>query len=408
MKSDNPPTPAVSEGLFSFMQTVRRKIHRFPELSYKETRTASLVCRELERMNIPYRRLALTGIRAEIKGKGKKVPAGCVALRADMDALPIRENTGLPFCSEHQGIMHACGHDGHVAMLLGAAELLSKGDFSGKVVLLFQPAEEAGNGAAKMVEEGGLDGVEMIFGGHIDTHFPAGQFTVDQGLICSYADPFIIRIHGKGGHAARPHEAVDSVVLAATLVMNMQTLVSRQINPSHAAVVTVGRLQAGTVLNAIAEEAVLEGTIRSAHPETRRHLRSGLRRLIQGVQDMSNGEIELEFLEGMPAVINEPVATEIARAAAVEVVGKSCVGRQEAPSLGGEDFAFYQQHIPGCLVRFGAAVPGDNAGPAHSARYDFDETVLRYGADWLQRAAGNALLFLQSLKAEEAETMTRP
>lgn len=383
----------LSPTLLAHLIELRRTIHRYPELSYKEERTSALIRHELEALNIPYRQLATTGIRAEIQGqhKGSNNRGGTLALRADMDALPISEKTGLIFASENPGVMHACGHDGHVSMLLGAAHLLHQGDFSGQIVLFFQPAEEAGNGAAQIVAEGGLDQVDMIFGGHIDTHFAPGHFTVDKGLICSYADPFIIRIHGRGGHAARPHEAIDSVVLAANLVMNMQTLVSRQINPSHAAVVTVGKLRAGTVLNAIAEEAVLEGTIRSAHHETRNCLIAALQRLIKGVEDMSNAEIELEFLDGMPAVINDDQAARIARNAAVDLVGKEQVGTQEAPSLGGEDFAFYQQHVPGCLVRFGAQIAGDQVGPAHSGRYDFDEKVLGYGAQWFALVARRAL-----------------
>lgn len=386
----------VDAAMLRRMVDFRRSIHRYPELGYKEAQTAALVKRELERLCIPYKDgLAVTGIRAEIVGRQDgRVRNFGVALRADMDALPIDETTGLDFASSNKGVMHACGHDGHVAMLLGAAALLRDGDFPGRVVLLFQPAEESGNGAARMVAANALDSVDLIFGGHIDTHFPVGAFTVDPGLICAYADPFTIRIHGRGGHAARPHEAVDSVVLASTLVMSMQTLVSRQINPSHAAVVTVGRIQAGTVHNAIAEHAVLEGTIRSAHPESRQCIQQGLSRLIQGIRDMSNAEIEIEYFEGLPAVVNDPLATSIARQAAVDVIGEQQVGNQAAPSLGGEDFAFYLQQVPGCLVRFGAQVSGDRVGPAHSGRYDFNEAVLGYGAAWFERVARVGLDYL--------------
>lgn len=390
----------VDLSLLLHLKEVRRKIHMHPELGYREEKTAALIRNELDALGVSHRQLAVTGIRAEIIGRTSSIdnPLPTIALRADMDALPIQENTGSAYASRYEGVMHACGHDGHVAMLIGAAHLLCQRDFAGRVVLLFQPAEEAGNGASQIIAEQGLDDVELIFGGHIDTHFPTGYLTVDEGLICSYADPFIIRIHGRGGHAARPHEAIDSVVLASTLVMNMQTLVSRQINPSHAAVVTVGRLQAGTVLNAIAEEAVLEGTMRSAHPETRRSLRGALQRLILGVKDMSNAEIELEFLDGLPAVINDPQATAIAHAAAVDIVGRDRVGTQGTPSLGGEDFAFYQQCIPGCLVRFGAQIPGDKVGPAHSGRYDFDEAVLGVGAEWLAAVARKGLSALAGKK----------
>ncbi len=382
-------TSLVDRNLCDWMRSIRRALHRYPELAGREERTAALIAGELARLGIDCR-TGLgggTGIRAELGN-----PGPCIALRADMDALPIRELTGLDFASTREGIMHACGHDGHVAMLLGAAALLGRTGLPGRVVLLFQPAEEAGNGAARMIRDRVLDGVDMIFSGHIDTHHPVGFLVVDDGLICSYTDPFTIHIHGRGGHAARPHEAVDSVVVAANLVMNMQTLVSRQIDPSHAAVVTVGRIEAGTVHNAIAENAVLEGTVRSAHQDTRESILSGLRRVIHGASDMCNAEITLEFFDGLPAVINDPDATAIARRAAVAVVGPDQVISQGQPSLGGEDFAFYQQRVPGCMIRFGGQVTGGRkAGPAHSSRFDFSEDVLGYGAAWLATVARLAL-----------------
>ncbi len=395
-------TAQVDRSLCDWMRSVRRRLHRYPELAGREQQTAALVLRELERLGITCRTgIGGTGIRAEIG-----LACGpCVALRADMDALPIRELTGLDFASTREGIMHACGHDGHVAMLLGAAALLRQVDLPGRVVLLFQPAEEAGNGAAAMIRDQALDGVEMIFSGHIDTHYPVGFLIVDDGLICSYTDPFTIRIHGRGGHAARPHEAVDSVVVAANLVMNMQTLVSRQIDPSHAAVVTVGRIEAGTVHNAIAENAILEGTVRSAHRDTRNSILSGLRRVIHGASDMCNAEIELEFFDGLPAVVNDPGATDVARRAAVAVVGADQVVSQGQPSLGGEDFAFYQQQVPGCMIRFGGQVTAGPAGPAHSSRFDFSEDVLGYGAAWL---AAVARLALHDLAGDSSSISTTP
>lgn len=381
----------TDKSFFSWMSDLRQTLHRYPELAYKEEQTSALIARELDRLGIAYQQglAGGTGIRAEITGEGRH--EACVALRTDMDALPIAEETGLDFASTRPGLMHACGHDGHVAMLLGAAALLKDMDLPGKVVLLFQPAEESGNGAAAMVEDQALAGVDMIFSGHIDTHFPVGQITVDEGLICSYADPFTVSIHGRGGHAARPHETVDSVVVACNLVMNMQTLVSRHIDPSHAAVVTVGRLEAGTVHNVIAEHAVLEGTVRSAHPETRERIIQGFERVIQGAADMYNAEIKLKFFDSLPGVINESKATDIARKAAVMVAGENGVVSQGQPSLGGEDFSFYQQQIPGCMVRFGGCLEGRTAGPAHSARFDFDEELFKYGVPWLVQVAVEAL-----------------
>lgn len=376
------------------MRDIRRALHKYPELSYQEVRTAALVANELERLGIDYKPgVGGTGVVATLeKGvQGVGSHTQCVALRADMDALPIQEENDVPYVSRNEGIMHACGHDGHVAMLLGAAAILKNNDFKGRVVLLFQPAEESGNGAAKMVADGALDNVDIIFAGHIDTHYPVGKLTVDEGLICSYTDPFTIHIHGRGGHAARPHEAVDSIVVASNLVMSLQTLVSRQIDPAHAAVVTVGKFEAGTVHNAIAEHARLEGTVRSAHVDTRASILSGLKRVIQGASDMSNAAIALEFFEGLPAVINDPAATRIAREAAAAVVGEENVISQGQPSLGGEDFAFYQQQIPGCMIRFGADKADSMVGPSHSCRFDFDEDVLAVGASWLAQTALTAL-----------------
>jgi len=379
----------VSPALLARMREIRRQLHRLPELAYQEEQTSALVARSLDELNVAYQQGlgGGTGIRAEI-GPGC---GPCVALRADMDALPIEEQTGLEFASQRPGVMHACGHDGHVAMLLGAASLLGNLELPGRVVLIFQPAEEAGNGAAAMIEDRVLEGVDMIFAGHIDTHYAPGIITVDEGLICSYTDPFTISVRGRGGHAARPHEAVDSVVVACNLVVNMQTLVSRRIDPLHAAVVTVGRLQAGSVHNVIAETALLEGTVRSADRETRRRIIQGMERMIQGAADMCSAEIELNFIDGLPAVINDGRAAAIARRSACTVTGPEKVISQGLPSLGGEDFSFYQEQVPGCLVRFGAALVGGRAGPAHSSRFDFDEQVLAVGASWLARVALEAL-----------------
>lgn len=387
--------------LIQRMQEIRRSLHRIPELAYREVQTAAFIAQELSSLEVSHRTgVGGTGIVAEL-GSNSPGPAGempCVALRADMDAIPLDEETGLQFSSQHPGVMHACGHDGHVAMLLGAAAMLRQIDLPGKVVLIFQPAEESGNGAEKIIDEGVLEGVQLIFAGHIDVHYSVGTFTVDPGLICSFTDPFTITIKGRGGHAAWPHEAIDSVVVASNLIMNLQTLVSREIDPVFPAVVTVGRVNAGTVHNVIAEKAVIDGTVRSAHPETRERILSGLKRMIQGVSSMSGADIHLELLEGLPAVINEASATEIARQAAVDVLGADKVYSQRRPSLGGEDFAFYLNKIPGCLVRFGAKPEGRQSGLAHSSRFDFDEDVLQYGAAWLAHVAYQGLEFLARQK----------
>jgi len=386
----------IDSSLFKWMQKIRRDLHRHPELAYQEFKTAELICQELSCLGIEYQKnIGGTGVRA-VLGENH---CYCVALRADMDALPITEKTGLSFASRQDGIMHACGHDGHVAMLLGAARLLQQNRPDGQVVLLFQPAEESGNGAAAMISKGCLKNVEMIFSGHLDTHYPTGTLSVDRGLICSYTDPFTITVNGQGGHAAKPHEAVDAVVIASNLVMNMQTLVSRHINPAHSAVVTVGHFSAGTAHNVIAGKAILEGTIRSGHPETREQIIDGLDQLIRGTEEMSSARIELSFHESLPAVINDEISYTIARKAALDVAGEKFVVSQEFPSLGGEDFSFYQQRIPGTMIRFGAATK-EHAGPAHSSTFDFDEQVLSYGANWLATVAEQGIMHLQQSGGE--------
>ncbi len=369
----------VGAELFEWMRKIRRHLHQSPELSFQEFKTAAYICEKLSELGISSQPgVAGTGVIAEI---GPAESDWIIGLRADMDSLPIVERTGLPFASTVAGRMHACGHDGHMAMLLGAAAILRKMDLTGRVRFIFQPAEESGNGAEKMVEEGAVEGLDAIFGGHIDTHYCTGNMTVDEGIICAYADPFTIRLKGSSGHAARPHEAKDSIVAAAGLITALQSLVSREVDPNQAAVVTVGRVQAGETHNVIAEEATLEGTIRSTHPEARSRLLTGLERMVLGISSLYAVTAELEFPDFLPAVCNSASAAEVARKAAAAVISKENILSQGPSSLGGEDFSFYLQRVNGCLVRFGANVSAET-GPAHSSTFDFDEAVLAIGAAW--------------------------
>lgn len=379
------PQLEVSAELFEWMRSIRRYFHRHPEVGFKEEKGARCIQDRLIELKIPFRAgVAGTGVVASL---GERNAGGKhLALRADMDALPLQEKTGLPFASVHPGVMHACGHDGHVAMLMGAAALLKDIDLGGRVDLLFQPAEESGRGASRMIREGVLDGVQAIFAGHIDTHFATGLIMADQGIICAWADSFTVQIRGRSGHAARPHEAADAVVASASLITALQTLVSRETNPNHSAVVSVGMVRAGVAHNVIADEAVLEGTLRATDPESRERTIAGIQRIVAAIGTLHGVETEVNFSDSLPAVINSAVATRIAQKAARAVVGGEGVVSQGSPSLGGEDFSFYQQQVEGCLVRFGAEVQA-GAGPAHSATYDFDENVLTIGAAWLACAA---------------------
>jgi len=381
---------AVSHQLENWIISLRRDLHRIPELSLQEIETAAYLAARLSELDIEYRTgVAGTGIVGLIGNKNDKGP--CVALRADMDGLPLNELTGLPFSSRNSGVMHACGHDGHMAMLLGAAALLKEMKLPGRVMLLFQPAEEKFGGALRMIEEGVLKGVEAILAGHLDRHFNPGEIAVEPGLICAHTDSFTIAVKGRGGHAGKPHETVDAIVVASLLVMSIQTLVSREVNPVYPSVVSVGRIEGGTANNVIAEQAILEGTIRTTHEEVRTAIISGLQRMVAAMRELYNASATIEIRPGYPPIVNTPGATALARAAAAATIGEEMVRGLPVPSMGGEDFAYFLQNIPGCFVRIGARKEGNEQFPAHSPQFDFDERALAVGSSFLARTAVLAL-----------------
>ena len=386
-------TPTVPDAVRDRMVEIRREIHRRPELAWSESDTAKRVCERLEELAIPWRTAGGTGVVADLPGLGG-IPA--VALRADMDALPIEERTGLPFASENEGVMHACGHDGHTAMLLGAAELLAEDPPAAPVRLLFQPAEEVGTGAVALIEAGALDGVGIVFGGHLDTGLPVGVIAATEGVVNASADGFRVEVAGREGHAARPHQGIDAIVAASHVVVALQSIVSREIDPARPAVVTVGRFDAGRAQNVIAGRAVLEGTIRAHDAEVRTALHEAVDRVARATTAAHGAVATFELLAGgTPAIRNEGPALALAREAAARVVGTENVTEIAKANLGGEDFACYMEHVPGCFVRYGAAHPDGDERPAHSSRFDFDERALAVGAAWLAevaRSAGRALV----------------
>ncbi len=382
--------------LLPWMRDIRRTVHRYPEPGFREFRTSGLIKEKLAGLHIPFQdNIAETGVVARLTGKGadddSQANSRCICLRADMDCLPLQEETGLEFSSEIPGMMHACGHDGHIAILLGAAAILRKLQFKGEIRFIFQPAEEGMGGAAHMIDQGVLEGADMIFGGHIDRHFPTGTIAAQPGLICAYTDTFRIDILGKGGHAARPHEAVDSVVAASHLVISLQSLVSRELNPSYPSVITVGSISGGSAPNIIAERAVLQGTIRTTHEKIREKVLKGIKRMVRATGTLFNAAASITFEGAYPPVINDPGAAETARRAAELTVGKEFVLTQAHPSLGGEDFSFYLARLPGCFVRFGAGKEGHENIPAHSSRFDFDEDAMHTGAAFFACVAIEAL-----------------
>jgi len=376
----------IPESLQSRLVKLRRVLHAHPELSGREEKTAVTICKFLEELAIKHRNgVAGHGVVADIPG-----PAGvpCVVLRADTDALPIQEETGLEFASVHNGVMHACGHDGHTTMLLGAAALLSQEkDLPAPVRLIFQPAEEKGTGAVAMIKEGVLEGAGLIFGGHLDRHYRPGTIVVSEGPVNASSDNFSIEIIGQGAHGARPHESIDAVVVGSLMIMALQTIVSREIDPARPSVVSVGQFHAGTAPNVIAGQAKLEGTVRAQDPAVRRQLLNSVRRIAESIAQLHGAKIHVAVTEGTPPLINGSEMAGLARRAAIKAVGEDNVLPLKTANMGAEDFSYYLEQIPGAYVRFGSQVPGREGYPAHSSKFDFDEEALAVGAAYYHAIA---------------------
>ena len=368
---------------------LRRWLHRHPELSFNEAETAARVVSELERLGIP---CSYPGPGGGVIGRIISDPARpTVALRAELDALPGSDLTDPDYRSVYAGRMHACGHDAHMTMVLGAAASLARDPPDGNVVLVFQPAEERGGGSRVMIDAGALEGVRAIFGGHVTHEWPTGKIMIRRGAMTAQSDRFCITITGKGGHGARPHEAIDAVVIAALLITALQTLVSRQTNPVHPSVITVGKIEAGTAANVIAESATLEGTIRTTFPDTRDHIHKGMRRMAEAMGELHDAEIHLELTQGYPPVINTDAEVKLVRECTRSLYGPDALRSSPHPSMGSEDFSYYLEHVPGAFFRFGARRPDWEPIPLHSPRFDIDEAVLPIGAEFFDAIARTAL-----------------
>jgi len=367
------------------LRETRHRLHRQPELSFKETVTSSLVATRLAQWGWDVtRHVGGYGVVGTLTvGNGKRA----VAIRADMDALPIAEETGKPWASEVAGVMHACGHDGHTTMLLGAAQQLAKTrNFAGTVHLVFQPAEEAGkdSGAQQMIADGLFERFpcDAIFGMHNHPGVPTGTFLFGAGPFMSASDTAIVSIRGRGGHAARPHLSVDPVMMAGSLIMALQTVVSRNIDPTQTAIVTIGTVHAGTAANVIPESATLELSIRSFDEGVRAKLEQRISELVTAHVLGYGGSVDIEYQRGYPVVVNSAAETEFARQVAEELVGPQRVVYPWGPTTGSEDFAYYLQHKPGCFLRLGN---GECSPMVHNAKYDFDDANLTVGAAYWTR-----------------------
>jgi amidohydrolase len=372
----------------------RRDLHQHPELAFQEVRTAGVVARVLGELGYELRTgVARTGIVALLQG-GR--PGPTVMLRADMDALPIQEISDAPYVSQTAGIMHACGHDGHVAIGLGAATLLARhaAELPGRVLFVFQPAEEGMSGAAAMIADRALADPkpDAAFALHLWNMTPMGRVMAQAGPLMAAADVLRITVRGKGGHGAHPHETVDAVAVTGQVLSALQTIVSRNVDPQETAVLTIGTVHGGTAFNVIAETVELQGTIRTFSPAVRETVLTRLRVLLDGVTAGLGARYELTVQAVAAAVINDAAAAEIARAAAVQVVGPTAVA-WHTPLMVSEDFSEFQKVAPACFMLLGSgnAELGLNA-PHHNPRFDFDERALPIGAALLATAATRFLM----------------
>lgn len=363
----------------------RRDLHQHPEASLQEFRTTDRIAEELDKMGVTYRRLDPTGIIAEIEGKG---PGKRVALRGDIDALSITEKTELPFASVNDGFMHACGHDTHTAMLLGAVKVLNglRDSFNGTVRFIFQPAEEIGKGAKLAIKQGALENVDSIFGIHIVAQMPVGIIGGNEGPLTAATDQFKIVMKGKACHGAMPETGVDAVVAGSALVMNLQTMVSREFAPGDPLVVTVGSFHSGTRFNIVAGEAVLEGTIRSFSRETHAKLPGVVERIAKETAATFRAEAEVEYDSITDVLINDHDMTELGFAAARKITDEAHIIRLNK-QMGGEDFAEYTAYAPASFYMLGG---GGNA-PQHSDHFVIEEEAFETGVALYTQIALDAL-----------------
>ncbi|MBD8067713.1 M20 family metallopeptidase [Bacillus sp. PS06] len=384
------------ENYYDEMVSIRRYLHQHPELSFQEYETAAYIANYYEKLGIEVRKnVGGNGVVAKIIG-GK--PGPTVALRADFDALPIQDEKDVEYKSKVPGVMHACGHDGHTAALLVLGKVLNelKADIEGSIVLIHQHAEEYGpGGAIAMIEDGCLEGVDAIFGTHLWATVPTGTVQYRVGPIMAAADRFDIHIQGSGGHGAQPHKTKDSIVTASQLVVNLQQIVSRKVDPTKSAVVTVASFSAENAFNVIADTAELGGTVRTFDEDVRSQVEAELERVIKGTCITSDSDYTYNYKRGYPAVINHKEETELLKQVAENVPGVTIVEETD-PQMGGEDFAYYLQHVKGSFFFTGAAPEGvEHPIPHHHPKFDFNEKALLISSKTLGSAA---LSFLKNHK----------
>jgi len=361
----------------------RRQFHRHPEPGWEEFETSAAVMAHLEALGIPYTRIGATAVVGYIEGGllGDK----CIGIRADMDCLPILEQTGVEYASERQGFMHACGHDGHTSILMGVAELLKEqqANIKGGVKLFFQPAEEGPGGAKIMIEEGCMENptVTAAIGLHLNTiAYYTGEIGLKEGPVNASTDGFSITIKGYGGHGAHPHLSVDAIVCAGQVVSALQTIASREISPLDSVVVTVGTIHGGYRSNVIADEVVLEGTVRTLSSTVRESIQERMQRIVDGICAAYRCHGTIAYRTGVPSVQNNGAMTDLFEQSSITVLGAEQVKRIPVPSMGGEDFSYFAMAVPSCFISLGAR--NEDIGcsfPGHHPQYNFDEQSIAVG-----------------------------
>ncbi|KUO72540.1 MAG: amidohydrolase [Clostridia bacterium BRH_c25] len=359
--------------------SIRRQIHAYPEIGFNEIKTSALVADELRKLGIDVStNIAVTGVVGTLKGK---YPGRTMLIRADMDCLKLDELNDVPYKSRNEGFMHACGHDAHTTCLLGAAMLLSqyREQLKGNVKFVFQPAEEINGGAHLMVKEGVLENprVDAVMGMHIWPTIQAGKIGIRYGALCAAPDFFKIVIKGRGGHAAVPDKCIDPISVGCQVYMGLQTIISRRIDPLEPALITVGRLNAGTSLNIIPDVLVMEGTVRTLDKELRKRMPQMIETMIKGITEANGAGYEFEYRQNYPPLFNEDTLTRLMEETGKEVLGAQNVVIIQKPTMGGEDIAYFQENIPGTFFIIGTLNPEKGADkPLHSAQFNIDEDIL--------------------------------
>ncbi|WP_257985917.1 M20 metallopeptidase family protein [Bacillus sp. M6-12] len=373
----------VKQDLSEQLYEIRKHLHRHPELSFQEFSTCAYISSILEEWGIPFTRIGETGIFVDIIGENGEGPN--IGIRADIDALPVQEKTDLPFSSLNPGVMHACGHDGHTTILLGTVNLLyqNKNLLSGRVRCIFQPGEEADGAAQQLIDSGVLENpiVDAMLALHLWPHLPHGTVGVKYGAITASCDDFIITIEGKGGHSARPHQAIDAITISSQILQALPTLITKSSSPVEPVVVHVGKIQGGTASNVVADKVVLEGTTRAVTREARKRLEAQIIELSENIAKAFGGKAKVRYNESHPPVFNNDLVTQALETSAKEILGPEKVVHIKEPSMGADDFGSFAEMVPSTYFRLGTAQDGKPIYDLHHPQFEFHESIIPVGIE---------------------------